>query len=70
MCPLCQFNLEAFQGQMGRRFGEPVNLTVGFFTQLLGTAFGLGERALGVHRMLRWRLPERAAAEGGSHVRG
>ncbi len=69
VCPLCQFNLEAFQGQMARKFGEPVDLTVGFFTQLLGTALGLDERALGVHRMLRWRLPESAGAEGGAHVR-
>ena len=69
VCPLCQFNLEAFQGQMARKFGEPVDLTVGFFTQLLGTALGLDERALGVHRMLRWRLPEPAGAEGGAHVR-
>jgi len=68
VCPLCQFNLEVFQGRMARRFGEPVSLTVGFFTQLLGTAFGLGERALGVQRMLRWRLPEPAAAQGGAHV--
>ena len=69
VCPLCQFNLEAFQGQMARKFGEPADLTVGFFTQLLGTALGLDERALGVHRMLRWRLPESAGAEGGAHVR-
>ena len=68
VCPLCQFNLEAFQGQMARKFGEPADLTVGFFTQLLGTALGLDERALGVHRMLRWRLPEPAGAEGGAHV--
>ena len=49
---------------MARKFGEPVNLTVGFFTQLLGTALGLDERALGVQRMLRWRLPEPAGARG------
>ena len=47
-----------------RTFGEPVDLTVGFFTQLLGTALGLDERALGIHRMLRWRLPE-PAGDGG-----
>jgi heterodisulfide reductase subunit B2 len=34
VCPLCQFNLEAFQGQMARKFGEPADLTIGFFAQL------------------------------------
>ena len=48
VCPLCQFNLEAFQGRMRRTFGEPVDLTVGFFTQLVGLALGLDERALGL----------------------
>jgi len=66
-CPLCQLNLEAFQGRMARAFGEPIQLTVGFFTQLLGLALGLSERALGIHRMLRWELPEpeRAGSRGG-----
>jgi heterodisulfide reductase subunit B len=64
VCPLCQFNLEAFQGQMSRTFGEPVDITVGFFTQLLGLALGLDERTLGIHRMLHWRLPEAAAIGG------
>ncbi|MGZ4617328.1 MAG: CoB--CoM heterodisulfide reductase iron-sulfur subunit B family protein [Frankiaceae bacterium] len=69
VCPLCQFNLEAFQGRMRRTFGEPVELNVGFFTQLVGLALGLDERALGLRRMLRWRLPEPAGTGGGVHVR-
>lgn len=65
-CPLCQFNLEAFQGEMERRFGTPLDLTVGYVTQFLGLALGLDERALGIHRMLRWNLPRRfVAAVGG-----
>ncbi len=62
-CPLCQFNLEAFQGQMRREFGEPIDMTVGFVTQFLGLAMGLDRRKLGIHRMLRWYLPERGPAE-------
>ena len=54
---------------MARKFGEPVELTVGFFTQMLGLALGLDERALGIQRMLRWQLPEPAGARGGAHVR-
>jgi heterodisulfide reductase subunit B len=64
LCPLCQFNLEAFQGQMARTYGEPVEITVGFFTQLLGVALGLDERTLGIHRMLNWRLPEPGSVGG------
>jgi heterodisulfide reductase subunit B len=58
VCPLCQFNLECFQERVSRTFGEPVELTVGFFTQVLGLALGLDERTLGIDRMLRWELPE------------
>ena len=64
VCPLCQFNLEAFQGQMARTFGKPVGLTVGFFTQVVGLALGLDERALGIHRMLNWRLLAPARERG------
>ncbi len=64
-CPLCQFNLECFQERVGRDFGEPVALTVAFFTQILGLALGLDERQLGIQRMLRWQLPELAPASGG-----
>ncbi len=63
-CPLCQFNLECFQARVAREFGEPVDLTVGFFTQVLGLALGLDDRALGIDGMLRWRLPELASAGG------
>jgi heterodisulfide reductase subunit B2 len=68
-CPLCQFNLECFQDRVGQEFGEPVELTVGFFTQILGLALGLDERRLGIQRMLRWELPElTSAAGGGAHA--
>jgi heterodisulfide reductase subunit B len=68
VCPLCQFNLEGFQGQMAREFGTNHDLTVGFVTQFVGLALGIDERALGIHRMLRWYLPRKelvsATAEG------
>jgi heterodisulfide reductase subunit B2 len=63
-CPLCQFNLECFQDRVRRELGEPVDLTVGFFTQILGLALGLDDRALGIDQMLRWRLPELVHVEG------
>ncbi|MEW6058598.1 MAG: CoB--CoM heterodisulfide reductase iron-sulfur subunit B family protein [Actinomycetota bacterium] len=69
VCPLCAFNLEGFQDRMSREFGETLEVNVGFITQLLGLALGLDERTLGIHRMLRWNLPEsRRAAQGGVHA--
>jgi heterodisulfide reductase subunit B len=58
ICPLCQFNLEGFQGRMAKRFGHPLDMPVAFVTQLLGVAFGIDEKRLGLRRLLRWRLPE------------
>jgi len=49
-CPLCQYNLEAYQGKMRRVFNEDVSLPVVYFTQLLGLAFGLAPAALGLQR--------------------
>ncbi len=48
-CPLCQVNLEAYQRDIGRAFGEPLEVPVVYFTQLMGRALGLsdGELALG-----------------------
>jgi heterodisulfide reductase subunit B len=51
VCPLCQFNLECYQGQITQRFGESVALPVLYLTQLMGMAFGLGDRELGLHRL-------------------
>jgi heterodisulfide reductase subunit B2 len=50
VCPLCQYNLEAYQGKMRHAFNEDVSLPVVYFTQLLGLAFGLAPRALGLQR--------------------
>jgi heterodisulfide reductase subunit B len=69
-CPLCQFNLECYQSKMGRRFGQRINMPVAFFTQLIGLAFGLSPRKLGLNRLFV-PLPktiEAAADAGGRHV--
>jgi heterodisulfide reductase subunit B len=50
VCPLCQYNLEAYQGKMHRRFNEDVSLSIVYFTQLLGVAFGLSQASLGLQR--------------------
>ncbi len=40
-CPLCQFNLDYRQAEMGRKHPDFVPLPVLYFTQLLGIALGL-----------------------------
>jgi hypothetical protein len=65
ICPLCQFNLEGFQGRMSKRFGRPLDIPSVFVSQILGIAFGIDEERLGIKRLTRWRLPEREAAAVG-----
>jgi heterodisulfide reductase subunit B len=49
ICPLCQFNLDAFQEEAGKKYGE-VSMPVVYFTQLLGLAFGFSAKELGLER--------------------
>ena len=46
VCPLCQFNLEVFQDEVGRTLG-PVSMPVLYFSQLLALALGAPEKELG-----------------------
>ncbi len=40
-CPMCQMNLEAYQGEINKRFGTNINMPVTFISQLMAVAFGL-----------------------------
>jgi heterodisulfide reductase subunit B2 len=51
-CPLCQFNLECFQGKISRKYHEDVKMPVMYFSQLMGMAFGIPDKQLGLHQML------------------
>jgi heterodisulfide reductase subunit B2 len=51
VCSLCQFNLEAYQDDIAGKF-EPVSMPVLHFTQLLGLAFGLSKKELGLQRCI------------------
>ncbi len=48
VCPLCQTNLDAYQSLVNKKFKTNFNLPILFFTQLMGVAFGLGGKDLGL----------------------
>ncbi|MHC4341105.1 MAG: CoB--CoM heterodisulfide reductase iron-sulfur subunit B family protein, partial [Planctomycetota bacterium] len=47
MCPMCQLNMDAYQGRVNNHFNTDYNLPVIFFTQLVGLAFGFAPEELG-----------------------
>jgi heterodisulfide reductase subunit B len=47
-CPLCQTNLDAYQGQVNAAFKTSYKLPVLFITQLIGLALGLEAKTLGL----------------------
>jgi len=48
-CPLCHFNLDSYQDEIGNRF-KNVSVPVVYFTQLMGLAFGIAPADLGLQR--------------------
>jgi heterodisulfide reductase subunit B len=48
VCPMCQLNLDAFQGAMNRYFKSSYHVPVLYFTQMMGLAFGQDAAALGI----------------------
>jgi heterodisulfide reductase subunit B2 len=49
VCPLCQFNLDAYHAQIEKKWG-PARIPTVYFTQLLGLAFGFSRKELGLSR--------------------
>ena len=47
ICPMCQLNLDGFQGETNRFFETSYHMPVLFFTQLMGLAFGIDPKELG-----------------------
>ena len=50
VCPMCQINIDAYQGEMNAMFHTHHKMPIVFFTQLMGVAFGLEPRSVGVGR--------------------
>jgi heterodisulfide reductase subunit B len=51
-CPLCQVNLECYQQQVNQEYGTDFSIPVMYFTQLLGLAFGIPPKRLGIGKEL------------------
>jgi heterodisulfide reductase subunit B len=55
VCPLCQYNLDAYQSEIRKEAGETLDMPVLFFTQVLGWALGGDFRSLGLRRAISGR---------------
>ncbi len=47
-CPMCQFNLDAYQAKVNAAFGTRLRLPVLYFSQVLGLSLGFGASELGL----------------------
>jgi heterodisulfide reductase subunit B len=47
-CPMCNVNVEVYQGQVNREFGTNFSIPVVYFTQLMGMALGVEPKRIGV----------------------
>jgi heterodisulfide reductase subunit B len=55
VCPLCQYNLDAYQAEIRRATGEPLEMPILYFTQILGWALGGDIAELGLRRAISGR---------------
>jgi len=55
VCPLCQYNLDAYQSEIRRSSGERLDMPVLYFTQVLGWALGAEIESLGLARAISGR---------------
>ena len=52
LCPMCQMNLDAYQGETNHYFHTNYHMPIMFFTQLMGLAFGKDPQELGFGKEL------------------
>ena len=70
VCPLCQYNLDAYQSEIRRATGERFDMPILYFTQILGWALGGEFSSLGFARAIsgrktitQWFAPARTEKE-------
>ncbi len=49
-CPMCQMNLDAYQGQVAQKYGIGPGLPVYFLTELIGLAMGISHKDMQIDR--------------------
>lgn len=52
VCPLCQTNLDVYQGRINKKFKSKFDIPILFFTQLMGVAFGIEDKVLGLEKCI------------------
>lgn len=52
LCPMCNFNLEAYQDKINKVYGTKYNIPVLPFTQIMGVALGLKSKELALDKAL------------------
>lgn len=50
LCPMCQLNIDAYQNETNRFFNTNYEVPILYFTQLIGLAFGIEPKKLGIGR--------------------
>jgi heterodisulfide reductase subunit B len=51
-CPLCQLNLDAYQTAINKTYGTNFHFPIVYFTQLMGLAFGIDSKILGLNKSI------------------
>jgi len=51
-CPLCEMNLEAYQGKINKRFGTKFNIPIVYFSHLVGVALGISPKSMGIDSLI------------------
>ncbi len=64
LCPMCQLNMDAYQGRVNSHFNTAFNIPILYFTQLMGLAFGVGRQDLGFGKEIVAAEPVLAAKMG------
>jgi len=63
-CPVCQMNVEVYQGQINKRYGTKFNIPVTYYSQLMAVAYGGTAKEAGLDgQIIRARKLEEIAAK-------